>query len=125
MGCRHALGRATRDPKHDGFQLYTTAHEITTGPIPDELPYEKVVVLPLAISTAAAGLYQNDFLALPYPTVGAKPLGKKILIWGRGVVRWQHGDTTSRRLGIGGHIDQFKQDTVNHRSDVWGGSVEN
>ena len=79
---RHALGRATGDPKHGGFQLYTTAHEITVSPIPDSLPYEKAVVLPLAISTAAAGLYQQDFLALPYPTINTKPTGKSILIWG-------------------------------------------
>jgi NADPH:quinone reductase-like Zn-dependent oxidoreductase len=58
------------------------AHEITVSPIPDSLPYENGVVLPLAISTAAAGLYQKDFLALPYPTVNTKPSGKTILIWG-------------------------------------------
>jgi len=78
----HALGRATSNPKHGGFQLYTVGHEITVAPIPDSLAYEKAVVLPLAISTAAAGLYQNDFLALPYPTIDAKPTGKTILIWG-------------------------------------------
>ena len=78
----HVLGRATGDPKHGGFQLYSTAHEITVSPIPDSLSYEKAVVLPLAISTAAAGLYQKDFLALPYPTINVKPTGKTILIWG-------------------------------------------
>ena len=57
-------------------------HEITVSPIPDSLAYEKAVVLPLAISTAVAGFHQNDFLALPYPTIDAKPTGKTILIWG-------------------------------------------
>ena len=57
-------------------------HEITVAPIPDSLPYENAVVLPLAISTAAAGLYQNGFLEQPYPTLDAKPTGKTILIWG-------------------------------------------
>jgi NADPH:quinone reductase-like Zn-dependent oxidoreductase len=46
------------------------------------LPYEQAVVLPLAISTAAAGLYQKDFLALPYPNINAKPSGETVLIWG-------------------------------------------
>jgi len=78
----HALGRLTGDPKHGGFQLYTVAHEITVSPIPDSIPYEKAVVLPLAISTAAAGLYQQGFLALPFPTINPKPSGKTILIWG-------------------------------------------
>ncbi|KAG0649801.1 Trans-enoyl reductase [Hyphodiscus hymeniophilus] len=78
----HTLSRATGDPKHGGFQLYTTAHEITVSPIPDSLPYSQAVVLPLAVSTAAAGLYQKDFLALPYPTVNPTSTGKSILIWG-------------------------------------------
>jgi NADPH:quinone reductase-like Zn-dependent oxidoreductase len=38
--------------------------------------------LPLAISTAAAGLYQKNFLELPYPTIDAKPSGRAILVWG-------------------------------------------
>jgi NADPH:quinone reductase-like Zn-dependent oxidoreductase len=79
---RHALGRLTGDPKHGGFQLYTVAHEITVAPIPDSISYEKAVVLPLAISTAAAGLYQKGFLALPYPTINPKSTGKTILVWG-------------------------------------------
>jgi NADPH:quinone reductase-like Zn-dependent oxidoreductase len=58
------------------------AHEITTAPIPDSLPYEQAVVLPLAISTAAAGLYQKGYLELPYPTTDTKSSGKTILIWG-------------------------------------------
>jgi NADPH:quinone reductase-like Zn-dependent oxidoreductase len=79
---RHTLGRLSGDPKHGGFQLYTVGHEITVAPIPDSLPFENAVVLPLAISTAAAGLYQKGFLEQPYPTLDAKPTGKTILIWG-------------------------------------------
>jgi NADPH:quinone reductase-like Zn-dependent oxidoreductase len=83
MNCiRHALGRLTGNPAHGGFQLYTIAKEITVAPIPDAIPYEQAVVLPLAISTAAAGLYQKGFLALPYPTINPKSSGKTILIWG-------------------------------------------
>ena len=36
----------------------------------------------MAVSTAAAGLYQKGFLALPYPTTNPIPTGKTILIWG-------------------------------------------
>ncbi len=79
---RHALGRITGEPKYGGFQLYTVAYEITVSPIPDSISYEDAVVLPLAISTAAAGLYQKGFLALPYPTINPKPTEKTILIWG-------------------------------------------
>lgn len=79
---RHALGRITHKPKYGGFQLYTVAYEITTSPIPDSISYEQAVVLPLAISTAAAGLYQKGYLEVPYPTLNPKPVGKTILIWG-------------------------------------------
>jgi NADPH:quinone reductase-like Zn-dependent oxidoreductase len=79
---RHALGRLVGGPEYGGFQLYTTAKEITVAPIPDSLPYEQAVVLPLSISTAAAGLYQKGFLELPYPTIDPKPTGETILIWG-------------------------------------------
>ncbi|KAJ5860305.1 zinc-binding oxidoreductase CipB [Penicillium soppii] len=33
--------------------------------IPDNLSFEQAVVLPLAISTACAGLYQKEYLNLP------------------------------------------------------------
>ena len=69
-------------PAYGGFQLYTVAKEITVASIPDSLPYEQAVVLPLSISTAAAGLYQKGFLEVPYPTIDPKPTGKTILIWG-------------------------------------------
>lgn len=39
-------------------------------------------VLPLALSTAAAGLYAEDNLNLPPPNVAPKPANKAILIWG-------------------------------------------
>lgn len=40
-------------------------------------------VLPLSISTAAAGLYQKHFLALPLPTnKEAKPFKRTLLVWG-------------------------------------------
>ena len=38
--------------------------------------------MPLSISTASAGLYQKDFLSLPYPTKDPKSTGKAILVWG-------------------------------------------
>ena len=80
--CRHGLGRATQIDKYSGFQLYSVAFEIAVSPIPESLPYEQAVVLPLAISTAASGLYQKELLGLPYPTLEPKPSGKTILVWG-------------------------------------------
>ncbi|KAI9810290.1 MAG: hypothetical protein M1827_006340 [Pycnora praestabilis] len=78
----HALGLADGKPEHGGFQLYTAVSEIVTAHIPSSLSFEKASVLPLSLSTAAAGLYQEGYLELPYPAKNAKSAGKSLLIWG-------------------------------------------
>jgi NADPH:quinone reductase-like Zn-dependent oxidoreductase len=52
------------------------------SPIPSFMSYGKACVLPLCLSIAACGLFQKDFLALPYPIVSPKPSGKTLLVWG-------------------------------------------
>ena len=52
------------------------------APIPDAMSYESAAVLPLAVSTAACGLFQKDHLALQHPSVPPKPTGKTLLVWG-------------------------------------------
>lgn len=83
----HMSGLLTGNPIHSGYQLYPLAYERLTAKIPDSLSFEQAVVLPLAISTAAAGLYLPDYLALPLPVLGDKPkptydADKTVLIWG-------------------------------------------
>ncbi|OCK79131.1 GroES-like protein [Lepidopterella palustris CBS 459.81] len=79
----HCIGLMTNDPKNGAFQLYTVCDALTVSPIPSTLSFERGAVLPLAISTAAVGLFAKDRLALPFPTTGAsKPTGKSVLIWG-------------------------------------------
>ncbi|OJJ67242.1 hypothetical protein ASPBRDRAFT_136293, partial [Aspergillus brasiliensis CBS 101740] len=51
-------------------------------PVPDSLTFETAVVLPLAISTAAAGLYAKEILGLPLPTIKPSMTEKTILVWG-------------------------------------------
>lgn len=52
--------------------------------LPDKIPAHVGVVLPLGMSTAAAGLYQQGTLSLPFPDPEGKPnsLGRTVLIWG-------------------------------------------
>ena len=54
------------------------------APIPSSLSFVQAAVLPLAISTASAGLYLPDRLALPLPsaTSPGPDKNKTILIWG-------------------------------------------
>lgn len=55
---------------------------VLTAPLPSSISYEQGVVLPLAISSAAAGLFQKDFFNLPHPSESPKPTGKTLLVWG-------------------------------------------
>ena len=71
-----------KSASYGGFQSYTLAVETATSPIPPDLKYEDAVVLPLAISTAAAGLYQSDALNLPYPALHKPASTGVIIVWG-------------------------------------------
>ena len=64
------------------FQYYSVALEQMVCAIPDSLSYERASVLPLAVSTAACGLFQRDFLSLRHPTTTAQPTGETVLVWG-------------------------------------------
>ena len=61
---------------------------ISVSPYPSTIPAQKAVVLPLSISTAAAGLYQRHYLSLPYPnptnrlSTSSKPFDRTVVIWG-------------------------------------------
>lgn len=67
------------------FQLYSAAHSALTSKIPAGLGFTDATVLPLAVSTAAQGLFASDYLGLPVPGASAasvQPANKAILVWG-------------------------------------------
>jgi NADPH:quinone reductase-like Zn-dependent oxidoreductase len=80
----HAVGaeKSRNDPAEGAFQQYTLLLEHMASPIPETMAFEDAAVLPLALSTAACGLFQRDYLALRYPTASAEPTGKTLLVWG-------------------------------------------
>lgn len=81
--CRHALGLGTGDTRHAAFQEYAVIHATTVAKIPDSVSFEEATVLPLALSTASAGLFQPGYLELPFPSPTAPAsTGKSILVWG-------------------------------------------
>lgn len=58
---------------------------LLTAPIPESISFDEATVLPLALSTAAAGLYQSNHLDLPLPKPDAQKAdgqGKVILVYG-------------------------------------------
>lgn len=76
-------------PQSGAFQLYSAAHSSLTSRIPAAMSFSDASVLPLALSTAAQGLFAIDYLALPPPpaSLSAKQPGsssnkKAILVWG-------------------------------------------
>ncbi|KAH7141146.1 chaperonin 10-like protein [Dactylonectria macrodidyma] len=79
----HCHGLMTGNPAKSAFQTYPVATGALVSPIPDSMSFEQAVVLPLAISTACAGLYSKDHLNLPLPSATEpEKNGKTVLIWG-------------------------------------------
>ena len=81
----HAIGtdRKRNSAAEGAFQHFTVVLATMASPIPDDLSYESAAVLPLGLSTAACALFENDQLALDYPTMPrAKRNGKTLLVWG-------------------------------------------
>ncbi|KAJ4351830.1 uncharacterized protein N0V89_007174 [Didymosphaeria variabile] len=79
----HAGGLSSNDTSRGAFQKYAIVSQNAVAELPDEIALERGVVLPLGISTAAAGLYQKSYLALPFPSPEAEwSLNRTILIWG-------------------------------------------
>ena len=80
----HAVGsdKDVNSPAEGTFQKFVLVLERLTAAIPDDLAYEDATVLPLAVSTAACGLFQKDLLGLAHPTTSPKPTGETVLVWG-------------------------------------------
>jgi len=76
----HCDSLLTNKASNAGYQRFTVCREILVSAVPDAIPLANAAVLPLSISTAAAGLYK--VLKLPFPALDPKPTGKTILIWG-------------------------------------------
>jgi D-arabinose 1-dehydrogenase-like Zn-dependent alcohol dehydrogenase len=79
---RHCPALLSKKASQAGFQHYTSIPQILAAPIPSSMTFAQATVLPLGVSTAAAGLYQKDFLGLQLPSASAKSTGKTILVWG-------------------------------------------
>jgi NADPH:quinone reductase-like Zn-dependent oxidoreductase len=69
-------------PREGAFQEYVVVKAVVTSPIPDSIDFEQASVLPLGLCSAAAGLYQEDYLNLDPPIADPKPSnGETLLIW--------------------------------------------
>jgi len=70
------------DPAQGAFQEYVVLLPELTTHIPSTMSYESASVIPLALTTAAAGLFEKDQLALQLPSLPPKPTGTILIVWG-------------------------------------------
>lgn len=93
VGAALAIAEGVNDPAEGAFQRYTVVREHMAAPLPPHVSSERACVLPLALSTAAYGLFPGGLLALDMPVpraVGSGSdgtgVGKEMSRHGRGVV---------------------------------------
>jgi NADPH:quinone reductase-like Zn-dependent oxidoreductase len=66
-----------------GFQTYVAVDAALTSALPDAVAFKDAAVLPLAVTTAAAGLFEQKQLGLDYTHLGrAAPREEIVVIWG-------------------------------------------
>lgn len=78
----HATALASERAERGPFQEFTVVPTTGIAIIPETMRYEDACVLPLAISTAAMGLFHGNHLALPGPKHKVEECGKALLVWG-------------------------------------------
>ncbi|MFJ5881946.1 zinc-binding alcohol dehydrogenase family protein [Kitasatospora cineracea] len=80
----HAFGvdRSRNRPAEGAFQQHAVLLEHMVCPVPASLPLSHAAVLPLALSTAATGLFQPDHLGLALPGPDPADRGAAVLVWG-------------------------------------------
>ena len=82
----HATGleKVRNRPAECAFQLYTVVLAYMAAPIPDAMTFAEAAAMPLAVSTAACGLFEPQHLGLDRPPDGggkAADKGETVLVW--------------------------------------------
>nr|POE48655.1 zinc-binding alcohol dehydrogenase domain-containing protein cipb [Quercus suber] len=75
-------GLSSSKASRGAFQKFAVVPSNAVCGLPDSIPTSVGVVLPLGITTAAAGLYQGGFLGLPFPSASPEDIDRTVLIWG-------------------------------------------
>ena len=83
LGLALGVDKLANRASEGAFQHYVILRQEAAAAIPDEMSFERAAVLPLAVATAACGLFLADQLGLRTPSVERRePTGKTVLIWG-------------------------------------------
>ncbi|KAK3678416.1 hypothetical protein LTR78_001713 [Recurvomyces mirabilis] len=82
----HNISLASGQAADGAFQLYSRIKAAKAAHLPSNVSYASGSVLPLALDTAAVGLYSplegDKGMGLPMPSLSPKPSGKTIVVWG-------------------------------------------
>ncbi len=80
----HSWQFFTCEPEDGAFSLYCRIPAANTAILPDKIDYKDGVVLPLAIDTAAGGLFREGMMSLAWPDLDSKPNsnGQVVVVYG-------------------------------------------
>ncbi|WP_458070625.1 zinc-binding alcohol dehydrogenase family protein [Rhodanobacter sp. BL-MT-08] len=83
LGLALGIDKLANRAAEGAFQKYVVLRQNAATTLPDSMGFEQAAVLPLAIATAACGLFLHDQLGLQTPSIErTDPTGKAVLIWG-------------------------------------------
>jgi NADPH:quinone reductase-like Zn-dependent oxidoreductase len=99
LGMAAGVERSRNRAAEGAFQKYTVLMQNLVSPIPDELSFEQAAVLPVTLSTAATGLFQQDHLALPLPVIDPPDRKETVLVWGGSTSVGSNGIQLARCAG--------------------------
>lgn len=79
----HSNAWADGDIRRGPFQKFVVVPAMSVSKIPDDMEFAEAASLPLALSTAAIGLFSQTHLALPRPSTPQPTASNKaLLLWG-------------------------------------------
>lgn len=83
LGLALGIDKLANRAAEGAFQKYVILRQEAATELPASISFEQAAVLPLAVATAACGLFLDDQLGLRTPSVGrSDPTGQTVLIWG-------------------------------------------
>lgn len=82
VGYAVGVEKSRNSPAQGAFQTHVVLMERMCSPLPDTVSFEEAAVLPLAMTTAAAGLFESHQLALGLPTATYPERHETVLIFG-------------------------------------------
>ncbi len=83
LGLALGVDKIANRAAEGAFQRYVVLREDAVTALPDAMSFEQAAVLPLALATAACGLFLDDQLGLRPPAAVDRPrVGATVVVWG-------------------------------------------